>query len=312
MLAAVLVTVIVHSVVLSVRDKSGGGGIGVRPCLVWYPANRIPQSTVAFDPALARGGVSLLEDRFSYVVSPQGPQGHFCSRSLRAREVVLTAAHCQGVALKVVLGRHNLNEYYNGGEVKVRWEMPHPEYDKALMDNDFTLVFLDLGQDGFAEDVVTVRLNSEASVPANNQDATVGWGDINTCSEYYQDISNVLMEVGLNVVPKDECSLTGDVNGGGRWFLLHWQLHLPCHHGDWPHGKGLVLILAGAVCLIWDFFLVHSYACGLYLCSTVTNYRPALKNKKLKKSLCYGYNKNSYCPILWKIVIQNRHHLPKM
>jgi hypothetical protein len=31
-----------------------------------------------------------------------------------------------------------------------------------------------------------------------------------------------------------------------------------------------------------------------------------LKNKKLKKSLRYGYNKNSYRPILWKIVIQNR------
>jgi hypothetical protein len=65
---------------------------------------------------------------------------------------------------------------------------------------------------------------------------------------------------------------------------------------------GLVLILAGAVCNIWDFFLVHSYArVGLYLCSTATYCRPALKNKKLKKSLLYGYNKNSYRPILWKI-----------
>ncbi len=73
-------------------------------------------------------------------------------------------AHCQDVALKVVLGRHNLDEYNDGGEFKVRGELPHPEYDKALMDNNIMLVFLDLGQDGFAKDVVTVRLNSEASV----------------------------------------------------------------------------------------------------------------------------------------------------
>jgi hypothetical protein len=32
--------------------------------------------------------------------------------------------------------------------------------------------------------------------------------------------------------------------------------------------RQLVLILAGAVCNIWDFILVHSYArIGLYLCS---------------------------------------------
>jgi secreted trypsin-like serine protease len=57
-------------------------------------------------------------------------------------------------------------------------------------------------------------------VSAKGQDATVvGWGDINA-SEFYQDISDVLMEVGLNVVPNDECSLAGDVNSGGGWFSL--------------------------------------------------------------------------------------------
>jgi hypothetical protein len=50
--------------------------------------------------------------------------------------------------------------------------------------------------------------------------------------------------------------------------------------------RQLVLILAGAVCNIWDFFLVHSYVrIGLYLCSTVTYCWPVLKNKKLKKML---------------------------
>ncbi len=64
----------------------------------------------------------------------------------------------------------------------------------------------------------------------------------------------------------------------------------------------LVLILAGAVCNIWVFVLVHTYACvGLYLFSTVIYCRLALKNEKQKISLHYGYNKNSYCPILCKI-----------
>jgi trypsin len=68
--------------------------------------------------ALAGGGVSLriiggseaVEDCYSYVVLPQGqgPQGHFCSGSLIARDVLLTAAHCQGIALKVMLGRQQV------------------------------------------------------------------------------------------------------------------------------------------------------------------------------------------------------------
>jgi hypothetical protein len=60
------------------------------------------------------------------------------------------------MALKVVLGRHNLSKYYNGGEFGVRGELPHPVYDKALTDNNFMIVFLDLGQDGFAKVLVPI------------------------------------------------------------------------------------------------------------------------------------------------------------
>ncbi len=126
--------------------------------------------TLAFNLASAGGGVSpciiggseAVKDHYSYVVLPQGPEGQFCSKSLIARDVLLTAAHCQGVASKVVLGRHNLDKYNDGGEFKVRGELSHLKYDKALTDNNFMLMFLDLGQDGFAKDVVTIRLNSKA------------------------------------------------------------------------------------------------------------------------------------------------------
>jgi hypothetical protein len=79
-----------------------------------------------------------------------------------------------------------------------------------------------------------------------------------------------------------------------------------CYHHFREHVQ-LVLILAGSVCNIWDFFLVHSYVrVGLYQCSTVTYCRLVLKNKKLKKMLRYGYNKNSYHPILWKFIAGSR------
>jgi hypothetical protein len=57
----------------------------------------------------------------------------------------------------------------------------------------------------------------------------------------------------------------------------------------------LVLILAGAVCPTRE-----------YLFCTVNYCWPALKNKKLKKSLHYAYKINSYCPILLENHIQNQ------
>ena len=42
------------------------------------------------------GGTEAKERRYSYTVSLQDKYGHFCGGSLIAKDVVLTAAHCQG------------------------------------------------------------------------------------------------------------------------------------------------------------------------------------------------------------------------
>jgi hypothetical protein len=61
-------------------------------------------------------------------------------------------------------------------------------------------------------------------------------------------------------------------------------------------GDGLVFILAGAVCVVWEFAPVQTYACvGLYRFSTVSSSWLARKHKKPKNSLFSGYKKNSYC-----------------
>ncbi|KAL3777867.1 hypothetical protein ACHAW5_003393 [Stephanodiscus triporus] len=197
--AMLAVAVVTASVALSTRNKNEGGS-GAQH------SDAIPPSNMAVDAVAARiiGGSEAVEDRYSYAVSLQDYNGgHYCGGSLIARDVVLTAAHCQGIAYKVVLGRHDLDDY-NGEALFVKQEMPHPEYNEALTDNDFMLMFLDGAST--AENVVTVRLNSESVVPAAGQDVTVmGWGDTNA-SELYQDISDVLMNVELKVVSNLECS----------------------------------------------------------------------------------------------------------
>jgi membrane protein YqaA with SNARE-associated domain len=69
---------------------------------------------------------------------------------------------------------------------------------------------------------------------------------------------------------------------------------------------GLVLILAGAVCNVWQFVLVQTYArVGLYLFSTVFLSSLARKHKKLISLLFLGYKKIAIVLLLRVLACQS-------
>jgi trypsin len=152
------------------------------------------------------GGTEVREDRYPYMVSLQTIfDGHGCGGSLIARDVVLTAAHCQGDVDHVTVGRHNISNYADGENIKIREELPHPSfsYDEStdIPNNDFMLVFLDRA----ADNVVPVKLNSDFRSPTVGHYATsLGWGDIDIHDDNYTG-SNVLKQVALKIVSNEDC-----------------------------------------------------------------------------------------------------------
>ncbi|KAL3772987.1 hypothetical protein ACHAW5_005059 [Stephanodiscus triporus] len=149
------------------------------------------------------GGEEAIEDRFPYAVYLTGG----CTGSLIARDVVLSAAHCLGVS-SAVLGRHNVVGDDDGEVIAIREQVPHPEYDDASSDNDFMLVFLEGASS--ANNAITVKLNSDPSVPSVGQDVTVmGWGDTNIDENIFE-ASDVLMNVDVNIISNDECGVRMD------------------------------------------------------------------------------------------------------
>lgn len=156
-------------------------------------------------------GSEATEDRYSYAVSLQDDIGHFCGGSLIAKDVILTAAHCQGGKYNVVLGRHDWND--NDGQViAMKEELPHPNYDAQSTNNDFMLVFLNSAT--IANNVDLVSLNSASSVPSVGQGVTVmGWGDIDIRDDV-SELSDALMNVNVKVISEQECDDSeGTVNG---------------------------------------------------------------------------------------------------
>jgi hypothetical protein len=199
------------SVVLSMRDGGDKSDPVPEPTPPPIPQNQPYEEGQS--PQKIVDGTEAVEDRFSYAVSLQYLNQHNCGGSLIARDVVLTAANC-GYHTSVVLGRHDL--YDSDGEVlSIRGEYPHPDFDYYTLDNDFMLVFLEGSPT--AEDVVTVKLNPDPSVPSvigeiAGQDMTVmGWGD--TDPIMYDDFavsSDVLLNIDVGYLSSSVCASIWD------------------------------------------------------------------------------------------------------
>jgi len=159
------------------------------------------------------GGNEANEDRYSYAVSLQDRIGHFCGGALIAKDVILTAAHCQGGQYDIILGRHDSND--SGGEaIPMKQELPHPNYDSYSTDNDFMLVFLKDAVSVSNVDLAT--LNSEPSVPSVGQAVTaMGWGDTDIRDDV-SELSDVLLHARVNVISNGECDASeGEIDG---WY----------------------------------------------------------------------------------------------
>ena len=154
------------------------------------------------------GGDEAIEDQYTYMVSLADHIGHFCGGSLIAKDVILTAAHCRGGTYDVVIGRHDVDD--NDGEViGMKRDVPHPQYDPSTTDNDFMLVFLDSPVSSDNYDLVT--LNKDSNTPSLSEEVTVmGWG----VTSENGDLSDVLLEVDVNVISNNECDAAeGNIDG---------------------------------------------------------------------------------------------------
>jgi len=158
-------------------------------------------------PAESRivGGFDAEAEKYPFFVSWGG-----CGASLIAKDVILTAAHCQGVIQNTV----RIGQYRKFGSVgqglqrNIVKRVPHPDYSDFDVDYDYMVMKLD---EAVVDDYVPIELNGNAFIPMDDQTLSViGFGAL---AQQSQSTPSRLQQVDVSYIPTNTCNGSSKYNG---------------------------------------------------------------------------------------------------
>jgi trypsin len=145
-----------------------------------------------FDAKIVNGVEVNPKGKYPYATYAYG-----CGASLVAPNVLLCAAHCQGIT-KVRIGCHNVNQTDGDGceTHQVEEEIPHPQYNSETMDNDFMMLKLK------TKSIHSPVALHSGPVNAGEDLVVMGWGTTSSGGS----VSNVLLQTEVDALSNAECN----------------------------------------------------------------------------------------------------------
>jgi len=158
------------------------------------------QMKVPHIPAQSRivGGFEAESGKYPFFVSWEG-----CGASLIAKDVILTAAHCQGIFQNTVrIGQYRkFGSMGQGLQRNIVQRIPHPKYSDSDVNYDYMVMKLN---EAVTDDYTPIQLNGNGAVPMDEQILSViGFGALNQQS---QSTPARLQQVDVNYFSSSTCN----------------------------------------------------------------------------------------------------------
>uniref|UniRef100_K7FLZ0 Peptidase S1 domain-containing protein n=1 Tax=Pelodiscus sinensis TaxID=13735 RepID=K7FLZ0_PELSI len=137
----------------------------------------------------------------AYLEIQHGDQTGACGGFLVAENFVMTAAHCQGDGITVVLGAHNISQREPSlQEIQVQRQIPHPQYNRETLNNDIMLLQLSENATLTKEVRLVNFTTGHRSIGPGTTCSVAGWG-----LKSMRTTTDTLQEVSLSVLTDDLC-----------------------------------------------------------------------------------------------------------
>eukprot|EP00546_Thalassionema_frauenfeldii_P012083 CAMPEP_0178917076 /NCGR_PEP_ID=MMETSP0786-20121207/13036_1 /TAXON_ID=186022 /ORGANISM="Thalassionema frauenfeldii, Strain CCMP 1798" /LENGTH=473 /DNA_ID=CAMNT_0020590567 /DNA_START=21 /DNA_END=1442 /DNA_ORIENTATION=- len=130
-----------------------------------------------------------------------------CGASLVAPDVLLTAAHCQGISSTTVyVGQSRSFGSDIGIQRRIVRKVPHPFYRSGGVNYDYMLMKLNAP----VTTIDPIPLNTNDNIPSSGESLTVvGFGETTNGG-----LPSSLQEVNVNYIPTNQCNGFSGYNGG--------------------------------------------------------------------------------------------------
>jgi len=220
--------------------------------------------------------------------------GFLCGASLIHENFVVTAAHCVYASdvpirsIRLHFGDHNQWQHdatQSAMDIPMSYISRHTQYDERTINNDIALIRLPQ-RAPISAHVQPICVASAATVSRHQVGTAMGWG-LTRNSQHGGQVSEVLKEINLPILPNPECRMFGSFNPQTMVCAGNTQgIQAAICSGD---SGGPFVVNAGKLALTGISSYVSSRGCvtvgfGVVFVR-VSNYIPWLQNQ-MGSALC--------------------------
>ncbi|XP_075768122.1 cathepsin G-like isoform X2 [Pelodiscus sinensis] len=151
----------------------------------------------------------------AYLKIKDGKKHGRCSGFLVAENFVLTAAHCYGRQVTVLMGANDISQpEATQQEIPVLLQIPHEGYDEHTLKNDIMLLLLEWNVSPTMWVGAIALPSAHERVEPGTLCTVAGWGSLWPDAVFY---ANTLREVDVLVMPDAACPRNPD------WLYRHYD-----------------------------------------------------------------------------------------